>query len=217
MNVDKAYWNHRTYLDICHMRFSEETWIKWMDRLSEDDVVVIDDFITEADFATVMAFFSTKLAENKLLKAAIGSSNRLVDETIRGDYTYWLDQEQDVELKPIFDLLDEAIQKLNRYCYLGLTGSEFHLAHYPEGTFYKKHLDQFKEKSTRVISFIIYLNENWKKGDGGELKVFQDGGDYLIQPLARRCVLFKSGTVPHEVQKTNVSRYSLTGWLRRDY
>lgn len=198
------------------MQFPEDLWIQWMDHLSGNDVVVIDDFISENDFATVMAFFHQKLAENKLQKAAIGASNKLVDESIRGDYTYWLDEERDTELSNIFGLLSEAIQKLNRYCYLGLTGSEFHLAHYPAGTFYKKHLDQFKEKSTRVISFIIYLNENWQSGNGGELKIFQDGGDYMIKPLARRCVLFKSGTVPHEVQKTNVSRYSLTGWLLRE-
>jgi SM-20-related protein len=102
---------------------------------------------------------------------------------------------------------------MNRYCYLSLSDYEFHLAHYPTGTFYKRHLDQFVGRNNRMISVVIYLNEHWKVGDGGELQIYLESGDVTVQPKARRCVLFKSADVEHEVLTTNVGRDSLTGWL----
>lgn len=194
--------------------YSEDQWLSWIDQLSEDDHVVIDNFIEEGVYQTARSFLMEKLEDDTFAKAKIGpgSEEQVVSE-IRGDYIYWLDRNRDTTLLPFFGLIDETIQVLNRYCYLSLSGFEFHLAHYPAGSFYKRHLDQFKSRSNRMISMIIYLNEGWKPGNGGELKIFQDKGDLIVEPLARRCVLFKSDTVPHEVLKTQVSRYSLTGWL----
>lgn len=194
--------------------YSEDQWLSWIDQLSEDDHVVIDDFIEEGVYRSARSFLMEKLEDETFAKAKIGpgSEEQVVSE-IRGDYIYWLDRNRDTTLLPFFGLIDETIQVLNRYCYLSLSGFEFHLAHYPAGSFYKRHLDQFKSRSNRMISMIIYLNEGWKPGNGGELKIYQDKGDLIVEPLARRCVLFKSDTVPHEVLKTQVSRYSLTGWL----
>ncbi|MBV6642665.1 MAG: 2OG-Fe(II) oxygenase [Cyclobacteriaceae bacterium] len=194
--------------------YNEDQWLSWIDQLSEDDHVVIDNFIEEGVYQTARSFLMEKLEDETFAKAKIGpgSEEQVVSE-IRGDYIYWLDRTRDTTLFPFFGLIDETIQVLNRYCYLSLSGFEFHLAHYPAGSFYKRHLDQFKSRNNRMISMIIYLNEGWKPGNGGELKIFQDKGDLIVEPLARRCVLFKSDTVPHEVLKTQVSRYSLTGWL----
>ncbi len=194
--------------------YSEDQWLSWIDQLSEDDHVVIDNFIEEGVYQTARSFLMEKLKGETFAKAKIGpGSEEQVISEIRGDYIYWLDRTRDTTLLPFFGLIDETIQVLNRYCYLSLSGFEFHLAHYPAGSFYKRHLDQFKSRSNRMISMIIYLNDGWKPGNGGELKIFQDKGDLIVEPLARRCVLFKSDTVPHEVLKTQVSRYSLTGWL----
>lgn len=61
---------------------------------------------------------------------------------------------------------------------------------------------------------LVYLNEDWKQGDGGELKIHQQSGKGMfIAPLARRLVMFKSATVEHEVMLTHTHRKSLTGWL----
>lgn len=61
---------------------------------------------------------------------------------------------------------------------------------------------------------LIYLNEDWKQGDGGELKIYQDdGNEILTEPIAMRLLMFKSDTVEHEEMLTNVPRKSLTGWL----
>ena len=65
-----------------------------------------------------------------------------------------------------------------------------------------------------MISVVIYLNEGWQSGDGGELQLIdQSKNKILVEPIRNRCVLFKSAEVPHEVLLANRSRYSLTGWL----
>jgi SM-20-related protein len=126
---------------------------------------------------------------------------------------YWLDKERDQKLASFFCLMDELMLALRRYCFLSLSGSEFHIAKYPAGTHYERHLDQFSERSNRQITVLIYLNRNWKDGDGGELKMYVENETYLVKPIAKRLLLFKSGSIEHEVLKTNVPRYSLTGWL----
>ncbi|WP_339607758.1 2OG-Fe(II) oxygenase [uncultured Roseivirga sp.] len=196
-------------------KFSEEQWINWVDQLSQNDFVVIDDFLDKQLFENIRAYFLDRLETDGFSDAAIGALNqKQLEKSIRGDKIYWLERKNDLEMESFFQLSDELIQQLNQLCYLSLSGCEFHLAHYPIGTFYKKHIDQFKGRSNRLISVIIYLNVGWKPGDGGELKVFKENGEeLLVEPLAGRCVMFKSDTVPHEVMKTQVNRYSLTGWL----
>ncbi|MFT6053741.1 MAG: SM-20-related protein [Candidatus Endobugula sp.] len=195
--------------------FSEEQWINWVDQLAKDDYVVIDSFLNDEMFNMIRSYFLARLATDGFSDAAIGALNeKQLKKSIRGDKIYWLERKVDLEMSSFFNLTDELTQKLNELCYLSLSGAEFHLAHYPEGTFYKKHIDQFKGRNNRLISVIIYLNVGWVQGDGGELKIYRpDGNDLFVAPLAGRCVMFKSETVPHEVLKTEVSRYSLTGWL----
>lgn len=195
--------------------FSEESWLEWFDRLSDDNYVIIDDFLPPHLYQQIRAFFLEHLQIKDFSKAGIGSAgNRIVQSSIRGDYVYWLDRARDGLLSPFFTLTDELIGQLNRFCYLSLSGSEFHLAHYPAGTYYHRHLDQFKERNNRMISVIIYLNEHWKEEDAGQLKIFnEEKEDLLVEPLANRCVMFRSNLIEHEVLLTHASRYSLTGWL----
>ncbi len=194
--------------------YTESQWVDWVDQLADKDYVVVDNFLPQEHYKTLRSFFLSKLEENDFNKAGIGMAGEaIVNKAIRGDYTYWLDQAKDVELVYLFELLDSMKNDLNRFCYLSLSGYEFHLAHYPQGSFYKKHLDQFKERNNRIITFLLYLNEGWQKGDGGELKIHLENEEQIIEPLANRCILFKSDALPHEVLQTNVSRYSLTGWF----
>jgi len=115
--------------------------------------------------------------------------------------------------EPFFGLMDELIVNLERYCFISLSGSEFHIAKYPVGSHNEKHLDQFNERSNRQLTVLIYLNKHWKKGDGVELKIYKDDKEILVEPITKRILLFKSDVVEHEVLTTNVPRYSLTGWL----
>jgi SM-20-related protein len=196
------------------MSYSEKQWLEWMDLLSEDDYLIIDDFISDELYEKIMLFFNEAEEADHLRKAGIGSMDEFqVDRSIRGDVIYWLDKERDQKLESFFCLMDELMLALRRYCFFSLSGSEFHIAKYPAGTHYERHLDQFSERSNRQITVLIYLNRNWKDGDGGELKMYVENETYLVKPVAKRLLLFKSGSIEHEVLKTNVPRYSLTGWL----
>ncbi|XOV68916.1 MAG: 2OG-Fe(II) oxygenase [Fluviicola sp.] len=190
-----------------------EDWLSWMDELSQNDFVIVDDFLKPQLYQTTRSFFLTHLAS--FSKAGIGAlSDHTIRKDIRGDYTYWLDRARDENLNDMWDLLDETIHIYNRYCFLGISGYEFHLAHYPTGGHYDRHLDQFNNRSNRMISVVIYLNEGWQKGDGGELEIFRkDESSILVEPVGGRCVMFKSADVPHAVLPSNKPRYSLTGWL----
>lgn len=197
------------------IHFTEESWINWVDQLAEQDYVVIDNFITNSLYRQIQSHFQEKLAQNDFNKAGIGALGlNTVKKEVRGDFTYWLDKATDPEVSPFYDLTDELIFVMKRYCFLSIADSEFHYAFYPPGAHYEAHVDQFSERNNRQISFVLYLNEGWKNGDGGELKIFEpSGNEIIIEPLAMRCVIFKSATVLHQVMPTTKDRYSVTGWL----
>ncbi len=201
---------HFLHLNTYH---SLEQWFSWMDDLSSKDYVVIDHFFRDTLYAEIKSFFLGELSN--FTEAGIGtSSDNQINKNIRGDFTYWLDRKRDVQLESFWGLVDEIIHMFNRYCFLSLSGYEFHLAHYPSGGHYDKHLDQFENRNNRMISVIIYLNDGWQTGDGGELEIFEkDGSSFLVEPLAARCVMFKSAEVPHAVLQAHKSRFSVTGWL----
>ena len=196
------------------MVYTEEDWLGWMDQLADNDYVIVDDFISDEMYNGIMEFFHEMESADKLKKAGIGAQQDFqVKAEIRGDFIYWLDEERDKALGSFFQLKDELMQNIKRFCYLSLSGSEFHIAKYPVGSFYHWHLDQFQERTNRQITVLIYLNGSWKKGDGGELVIYRDKQEIIVEPIAKRLLLFKSDTIEHEVLKTNVPRYSLTGWL----
>lgn len=192
---------------------SVENWLSWMDDISDKDYVVIDYFLRDDLYAEIRSFFLAKLPAFK--EAGIGTDmDKHIDNNVRGDFTYWLDRKRDANIQELWSLVDEVIHMFNRYCFLSLSGYEFHLAHYPSGGHYDKHLDQFENRNNRMISVVIYLNEGWQKGDGGELEIFENKNEsFLVEPIAGRCVMFKSAKVPHAVLEAHKSRFSLTGWL----
>ena len=128
---------------------------------------------------------------------------------------HWLDRDsQDITELQFFALMDDFVQYLNETCYTGITDYEFHYTLYEAGSFYKRHLDQFKNDQSRQFSMIMYLNENWQEGDGGELCVYHDAEEHKIAPTNGKCVFFKSSELQHEVLLTNKPRMSITGWLK---
>lgn len=195
--------------------YHENNMIRWVDQLSDQNYLAIDDFISDEELDSFRSWFSIQLENEEFSKAGIGTMDQYqVRGEIRGDYIKWLSPEKDLPIVPYFERIELIIQNLNRLCFLSLSGYEFHFAHYPKGTFYKRHLDQFQQRSNRLISVILYLNKGWEEGDGGELKVFLDGNrEETIRPLAKRLVLMRSDLVEHEVLETHRDRYSITGWL----
>jgi SM-20-related protein len=107
--------------------------------------------------------------------------------------------------------MDRFVSHLNRSCYAGITGYEFHYTLYEKGSFYKRHLDNFKQNGTRAFSMIMYLNT---EVSGGALRIYQGDGFQDIDPNSGKSVFFKSDQLEHEVLITHLPRMSITGWLK---
>ena len=155
-------------------------------------------------------------------QAAIGNSqNEQIVKSVRGDKIRWIDESKKSKTEEIFfEKINDFILYLNMTCYMGIEESEFHYAIYPEGTFYQRHVDAFKNDDRRTLSIVLYLNdEEWKDEYGGQLALYlpdenNTEKELNVLPLAGRIAIFDSKTIPHEVKKVNRPRYSITGWLK---
>ncbi len=137
-------------------------------------------------------------------------------EEIRGDWICWLDPlNPKKEALFTLSLLENLKSALNQHLYLGVKDFECHLARYPSGSFYKKHLDQFETDSSRCLSFIFYVHTEWENKDGGELILYNKQNEVLetILPEPGSLVVFLSRDFPHEVKVCHKERRSLTGWM----
>jgi SM-20-related protein len=183
----------------------------------ETKVGIANHFLTD-ELCQHLAQNILTLEGNQLLQeAGIGNDNKLqLNTKIRRDTIYWLDKKHnDVHENAFFAIMDAFVLYLNESCYAGITDYEFHYSLYEAGDFYKKHLDQFKDNSSRQFSMISYLNPNWALKDGGELYIHQLDNNQSIAPTQGKTVFFKSNELEHEVLVTNERRMSVTGWLRK--
>ncbi|OHX14124.1 2OG-Fe(II) oxygenase [Chromobacterium sphagni] len=138
---------------------------------------------------------------------------------IRSDSVLWLDQVAELPaVRAYHSAMDEIMQAVNRGLYLGLAELESHFAVYPQGAFYKKHLDRFQDDDARMLSTVFYLNENWPADSGGQIRLYLDGdcGEHVdVEPEAGTLVLFLADRFWHEVLPARRQRLSVTGWYRR--
>jgi hypothetical protein len=66
----------------------------------------------------------------------------------------------------------------------------------------------------RYLTCIVYLNSNWRDGDGGCLRIIQkDGTPMDVEPRGGRLVVFSSVDMLHGVQPTFAKRYACSVWL----
>lgn len=159
-----------------------------------------------------------------LRRARVGKgAARELQSEIRSDSIYWLTRgEGELVVNQWLDWVEAFRVWLRRALFLPLEHYEGHLARYPEGGFYKPHLDQHQVSPHRQITLIIYLNESWCEADGGQLRLFTDkqqgirGESLVITPSFGSLVIFRSADFWHEVLPAKHPRYSLTGWLRDD-
>ena len=182
---------------------------------------VIDDFFTADEVKALRASLLQKYDEDSFKKSAIGNrTNEIIKTKVRGDIILWIDENNiNASEQLFFNKINDLKDYLNRTCFLGINQKEFHYAIYPEGTFYKRHLDTFQNDDRRKLSFVCYLNEeNWKPENGGELVLYLDENnpenDKVIYPLPGRVVIFESQILEHEVKPVNTPRLSITGWLK---
>lgn len=184
----------------------------------DNEVGIAEHFLSDALAAHLKGNLTALYQDNQLKPAGIGNDAVVAhDKLYRNDKIYWLDRKHNnLHENDFFDLMDRFVSFLNRTCYTGITGYEFHYALYEEGSFYKKHLDQFKNNESRQYSMIMYLNADWEEKDGGQLCIHHNGKLQNISPVNGKSVFFKSSVLEHEVLLTNKPRMSITGWLKVD-
>lgn len=186
-----------------------------LDALEKNGVCTITHFLSGALVNAIRAELLELEKNEPFKKAGIGrNDNFQVDHLRRGDFISWIDQLDPQEsTEQLIKKIDSVIQQLNRRFYLGIRDFECHYALYPEGTYYERHSDRHHSGSHRIVSFVFYLNEDWKVKDGGELKIFQEAGEpILVEPKEGTLALFFS-EMEHEVLLTNRHRMSITGWM----
>ncbi|ETL33157.1 hypothetical protein L916_14337 [Phytophthora nicotianae] len=76
------------------------------------------------------------------------------------------------------------------------------------------HYDNPGAPNKRKVTCLLYLNDGWEQGDGGEVQLFP----FLQQPVTvapkmDRVVLFQSDCMLHRVLPSHAERYVLTIWL----
>ena len=196
----------------------EETWLvsfeSIISQIIEQGYGVLDGFLSVEEIAELNASFLSHYQAQEFKQAGISKSHEVV-KNIRGDEILWLEKEKADETEAKFlERLEEFMNYVNYTCFLGLRSYEIHYASYPVGTFYKRHLDKFRNDSGRKLSFICYLNQNWQDDNGGELVLYLPDKEEVVLPLGGRLVVFESDRIEHEVLPANRERRSLTGWLR---
>ena len=181
----------------------------------ENKVGIVENFLNASLALRLKNDLLKMYSENQFRSAGTGNEMGTQNKSVRSDVIYWLDRKHDTLLEnDFFDLVDKFVAHLNQTCYAGITGYEFHYALYEKGSFYKKHLDQFRNNDSRKYSMIMYLNEDWQAGDGGELNIHHTDNVQSISPVNGKSVFFKSNEMEHEVVMANKPRMSITGWLK---
>ncbi len=189
-----------------------------IDSFIENKVGLAEDFLSVSLAAHLKENLIALYAHQQFRAAGIGNAAlQEHDKLLRSDKIYWLDRAHDnIHEAGFFELMDRFVAYLNSTCYTGITGYEFHYTLYETGSFYKRHLDQFRNNKSRAYSMIMYLNTDWQEKDGGELLVYHSDHIQTIAPSNGKCVFFKSSELEHEVLLTNQPRLSITGWLKSD-
>lgn len=192
-----------------------------IDDLMHQKFCVADDFFSAEEVTVLRGNLLKKYEENNFKKSAIGNlAGQHIAEAVRGDFILWMDEAVKDEAEAIFfNRINDLVDYLNRTCFLGIQDKEFHYALYPQGTFYKRHLDTFQNDSRRKLSMVCYLNdESWQDDFGGELAIYlnENGTETIksIVPKKGRMVIFESQVLEHEVKPVKQPRLSITGWLR---
>lgn len=195
------------------------------ERIIEDILVqqycIVEDFFTDEEVWVLRQSLIEKHEEDAFKKAAIGNRvNEIIVKSIRGDVILWIDELKANTAEVLFfNKINSLVNYLNKTCFLGILHKEFHYALYPEGTYYKRHIDTFQNDDRRKLSLVCYLNEDgWLPENGGELVLYlNENGketEKVIYPFPGRVVIFESQIIEHEVKPVNKERLSITGWLK---
>lgn len=208
-------------------------------QLDEVGFVVIDDFLPEEVVRSVKAN-NMKLYEHSEMQEGktTGGSER-VGIAHRGDVLKWIGYDGETEesccvrtfaehIEHAMTCIAEAAEDVAPSVASAVSSvrwrSETMLTCYPGANRarYFRHTDNSRASNSsgngRLLTALVYLNEGWQKGDGGELRLFYPGEKNLkvrmeVEPLWNRFLLFWSDDrSPHEVLSTRKDRFAATLW-----
>ena len=128
-------------------------------------------------------------------------------------------------LRTLLGALDELVLSLQRcipeLARLSLLRHEVQATCYPgNGARYTRHVDDASRRG-RVLTCILYLNEAWHAGAGGELRLHLSPAAtgaaaakvVDVQPISDRLLVFWSDArCPHEVLPSHEDRYAVSIW-----
>lgn len=189
------------------------------DTLAQAGHVIVPGFLSPEHCQALAAECREAQQRGEFRPAGVGRGEALhVRPEIRSDQIRWLAADDCGPHQAAWlQLLETYRQILNRQLYLGLVEFEGHCAIYPPGSFYQRHLDQFRGVEQRTVTAILYLNEHWKADEGGQLRIFlNDEGSETLEVLPEQgtLVTFLSANYWHEVLPARRERLSLTGWFK---
>lgn len=205
-----------------------------LSKITEHGFCVMDNFISQTTALALSSEINLLHDSAQMHEAGTGQTLISINKQLRGDSIYWLDEaDASIAQQLYFGQMEALRIGLNQHLYLGLFALESHLALYPIGASYKKHIDRFKQPnnsrkidaSVRQISCVLYLNQDWLEEDGGHLRLYVNPVDATIDtpakaalainisPVGGRLVIFLSDTFYHEVLPAIRDRRSLTGWF----
>ncbi len=191
------------------------------DQLATTGYCVIPNFATAQEVLTLQQEAKSLWREGEFARASIGrGANRQFQPEIRSDFIHWLDEYAlSVPQATYCQRIDQLRQHINQTLFFNVQEFEAHLAIYPAGAYYKRHLDQHQQTQRRQIACILYLNLGWESADGGQLRIYPEAErwDHFVDvtPYGGTFVCFRCDTIYHEVLPATRERYSLTGWLCR--
>jgi len=155
-------------------------------------------------------------AVGQMRPAATGAGRDVrVRTAIRGDQLAWLERPYTTGEEQLLGRLEQLRCSLNQGLQLGLFDLECQYALYRTGARYARHSDIARAGAERVVSVVLYLNDGWQVGDGGELCLYTKAGPVHVQPRGGSIVLFLSAQFEHEVMISQRPRCSMAGWFRR--
>ncbi len=191
------------------------------DALVATGYLIIKDALPRPLLQNLLLHFD-QLHEQEFKAAGIGrQSGFQLQDRIRSDKIHWISATTETT-REFLQWMESLRVGINRRLFMGLMDYECHFAHYPVGAFYKKHLDAFRVNKTsgesnRVVSMVLYLNETWQQDNGGELVIYAEEGEQILEkivPEFGRLVIFLSEKFPHEVLPATCERKSIAGWFR---
>lgn len=177
-----------------------------------------NDFVNDSTVTGLRENILSAAQRGVLQTAGIGSQkNHIQNLLIRGDKIKWIDEKSVNQFEMIYlKKVGNFISHLNKTCFTSIKSFESHYANYEQKSFYKKHVDQFKNEKGRKFSIVLFLNQDWQTEDGGMLSLYPEGREQKdISPIGGRIVFFRSDEMEHEVHPSFTrDRRSIAGWLK---